>query len=79
MDDIYGGMKLEKWVSKWNKTTNFNLYSKTLQTEKEWCTNNSINFTPEILINGKSFPKEYKREDLLFFVEDLEESNILVN
>lgn len=79
MDDIYGGMKLDKWISKWNKTTNFNLYSKTLQIEKEWCTNNSINFTPEILINGKSFPKEYKREDLLFFIEDLEESNILVN
>ena len=28
------------------------------------------NFTPEILINGKSFPKEYDRQDLLFFIEE---------
>jgi len=78
MNDIYGDMKLDKWISKWNKVSDFNLHSKTLQLESEWCTENAINFTPEILINGKSFPKEYKREDLLFFIEDLEESNALV-
>jgi hypothetical protein len=32
------------------------------------------NFTPEILINGHSFPKEYDRADLVYFVEDLYES-----
>ena len=35
----------------------------------------AINFTPEILINGKSFPKEYSRTDLIFFIEDLEENS----
>jgi len=78
MDDIYGGMKVTDWVTKWEKTSNFDFVSKTLQLEKEWCTENAINFTPEILINGKSFPKEYKREDLLFFIEDLAENNTLV-
>ena len=44
-----------------------------LKTQKEWCSDHAKNFTPEILINGYAFPKEYKREDLFFFIEDLEE------
>ncbi|GAA4111007.1 hypothetical protein GCM10022393_08410 [Aquimarina addita] len=73
MDEIYSGMSYEKWISKWGKSLDQS-YLETIQIEKDWCTANAINFTPEILINGQSFPKEYKREDLLFFIEDLEES-----
>ena len=46
-----------------------------LEREKEWCKENTINFTPEILINGRSFPKEYNRSDLIFFIEELEENS----
>jgi hypothetical protein len=42
-----------------------------LKKEREWCEMNNINFTPEILINGKSFPKEYDRADLQYFINDL--------
>jgi len=73
MDDIYDGLAFEKWSSKWAINNGENKYIDTLKKGKEWCVSNAINFTPEILVNGKSFPKEYKRSDLVFFIEDLEE------
>jgi len=73
MDEIYDGMSFEKWITKF-KTANDKKENpiKILKYQKDWCTKHAINFTPEILINGYSFPKEYKREDLFFFIEDLE-------
>lgn len=78
MNVIYGGEDTSKWSSIFGETENIKTYLEVLNTEKEWCTNNGINFTPEILINGKAYPKEYKREDLIFFIEELEE-NCYVN
>ncbi len=74
MDEIYNGVKPEEWLNKWEDTTKKELYIKELEKESTWCKENAINFTPEILVNGKSFPKEYNRTDLIFFIEDLEES-----
>ncbi|WP_348742214.1 vitamin K epoxide reductase family protein [Tenacibaculum sp. 190524A05c] len=74
MSEIYGDVDYETWISTWRPSTNFDNYQEILKSEKEWCTTNAINFTPEILINGKSFPKEYSRTDLSFFIEDLEEN-----
>ncbi|WP_162288545.1 vitamin K epoxide reductase family protein [Tenacibaculum jejuense] len=73
LDEIYSGADYKKWLEKWNKDSHTTNPIETLKAEKEWCVENGINFTPEILINGKSFPKEYERGDLVFFVEDLEE------
>lgn len=73
MDDIYEGMEVKKWLSKWNKVEDLDQYFNVLKMQKDWCNTNAINFTPAILINGKSFPKEYDRTDLIFFIEDLEE------
>jgi uncharacterized membrane protein/thiol-disulfide isomerase/thioredoxin len=74
MSEIYGEVDYNNWLKKWNKSANFDKYQEVLISEKEWCKENSINFTPEILINGKAFPKEYSRTDLSFFIEDLEEN-----
>ena len=74
MNAIYGGMPPAEWMSEWGKCNNLKQYISVLEKESNWCNENAINFTPEILINGQSFPKEYKREDLLFFIEELEES-----
>lgn len=71
MHDIYNGMSTKKWFDTYGKS-NFNeTYIEFIRNEKSWCTENNINFTPEILINGYSFPKEYNRTDLKFFMEDL--------
>lgn len=73
MSEIYGNFTFKKWISKWGQASNKNTPLSILENQREWCTNNGVNFTPEILIQGKSFPKEYKKEDLLFFIKDLEE------
>lgn len=75
MDAIYEGQKPATWLKKWGECTDKEAYISELEKEKDWCTKNAINFTPEILVNGKSFPKEYNRTDLILFIEDLEENS----
>ncbi|MFY7670373.1 vitamin K epoxide reductase family protein [Tenacibaculum sp. MEBiC06402] len=74
MSEIYGEVDYDNWIAKWKKSTDFAKHQEVLNQEKEWCKANGINFTPEILINGKAFPKEYSRTDLSFFIEDLDEN-----
>ena len=75
MGEIYEGEKPLVWLQKWGACTDDTTYIAELEKENVWCKENVINFTPEILINGKSFPKEYSRTDLIFFIEDLEENS----
>ncbi|MCF6181075.1 vitamin K epoxide reductase family protein [Lutibacter sp.] len=75
LSDIYGEIDANTWLKKWNETIDKE-YFKTLKQQKEWCTNNKINFTPAILINGKQYPKEYERMDLLYFIDDLIEEQV---
>lgn len=75
MDDIYGQTSPERWLKKWGNTIDVDSYMTILEEQKNWCINNQINFTPEILINGKAYPKEYNREDIVFFIEELEENH----
>ncbi len=77
MHDIYGGMSTEKWLEKWGDCSDSEKYTAILTSESNWCKEKGINFTPEVLVNGKSFPKEYQREDLIFFIEELEEESSL--
>lgn len=74
MNQIYDGLNYDLWLKKWGQSKNKKTYVTVLQDEKEWCNQNAINFTPEILINGKSFPKEYQKTDLTHFIEELEEN-----
>lgn len=71
MDSIYNDKKFDIWISEWKGTKDKEFYSTIIKAQKHWCTKNEINFTPEILINGKSYPKEYRRKDIFFFIEDL--------
>ncbi|MGG8497137.1 vitamin K epoxide reductase family protein [Tenacibaculum sp. TC6] len=75
MNEIYEEGNSAIWLKNWGECKDVDTFVDELKIEKEWCKNNGINFTPEILINGKSFPKEYNRTDLVFFIEELEESS----
>lgn len=75
MHDIYGKYSPYDWLHKWNEPSE-EKYIETLSKGKSWCKKNNINFTPEILVNGISFPKEYSRTDLLFFVEEIIEEEV---
>lgn len=73
MHDIYNNVDAKSWLNKWKKCSNTHNYKTILETESHWCLDNNINFTPELLINGKVYPKAYDRGNLAFFIEDLNE------
>ncbi|MFK7832990.1 MAG: vitamin K epoxide reductase family protein [Winogradskyella sp.] len=71
MNDIYGDYSTEGWLKKWKECSEQKEYLSILQNEYSWCSENNITFTPEILINGQSYPKMYDRRELIHFIEDL--------
>ena len=75
MHDIYGEMNTTTWLTTWGLSTQEELYINTLERQYNWYVENGINFTPEILIDGYSFPSEYEREDLTYFIEELSEAS----
>ena len=79
MHDIYGDLNADQWLAKWNYCEAPKKYLDVLQKENDWSKSNNINFTPELLINGRSFPKEYNRPDLIYFIEDLAEKSLTDN
>ncbi|MBV7270713.1 vitamin K epoxide reductase family protein [Winogradskyella luteola] len=74
MHDIYGDLKPDVWIEKWGQCNDFNKFYSALQENRDWCISKALNFTPVILINGKEYPKEYNRTDLIYFIEELNES-----
>lgn len=70
LHDIYSGYQPSDWLKKWGEPLEPKNTYTTIRA-KEWCKRNSINFTPEILVNGRPFPNEYNRTDLIFFIDDL--------
>lgn len=73
MHDIYTNLDAKSWLTTWNTSDNSEIYKDILEAEYNWCLDNNINFTPEILVNGQSYPKAYNRSDLTYFIEDLNE------
>ena len=71
--NAYMNTPLTKWREKYG-----NLHNKSIlhiiADERKWCDRNSISFTPEILINGKAFPKDYDRIDLPIVLESIAEN-----
>lgn len=47
------------------------LYNKVMDEQRQWTQDNDISFTPALFVEGYLFPKEYKRKELLYFIEDL--------
>ena len=64
---------LEKWLAKWGEPNSLELNDALIK-QKEWCHNNGINFTPALFVNNRAYPKEYDKEDLVYFIEDLAEA-----
>lgn len=46
-------------------------YTDVLTAQKDWCIKSNINFTPAFYIQGYQYPREYDRNDLSLFIEDL--------
>lgn len=76
MDDAYSeNADLKVWLKKWKQPRKAQAYAQVLAEQQEWSHKNNAYFTPLLLINGKEYPSAYKRDELLFFIEDLIELN----
>lgn len=70
------GVNVEKWLQTYSKH-NTSDYYEILNSEKQWCTQNNINFTPAVYLNNKEYPREYDLSDLSLFLDDIiEEQNL---
>lgn len=77
LSEVYSDdVNLEKWLNNQDYKAS-NAYKDVLEKQSDWCIENTINFTPAMYLNGKLFPKEYDRKDLIYFIDDLiEQENI---
>ena len=71
MHEIYEGQTPENWFASWGNYKNTSTYDPILNSQNRWCLDRNIHFTPCILIEGRTFPKEYDRQDLKLFIDDL--------
>ena len=74
MHSIYEGQDENTWLKTYEQCSDTIFYCDILEQQYTWCVENNIHFTPEILINGRSYPNEYDRSDLILFIEDLNEN-----
>jgi len=70
MHEIYGTDDAEAWLKKWGNQRQPE-HLEILENSYNWCVDKDLNFTPELLINQRSFPEIYETDDFLYFIEDL--------
>ncbi len=71
LNEVYDeATDLKQWIVKHDGEIDTSI-EEILSDQKQWCQDNDINFTPAFYVNGKLFPFEYEKTDLLYFVDDL--------
>lgn len=73
LNDAYLNIPLSKWEDKYGKLQDVKILE-VIANERSWCDYNNISFTPEILVNGVAFPKEYDRQDFSLVLESIAEA-----
>ena len=74
---VYSDVSHLNWLEKWSDYENV-AYTNILIQEKKQCAGNNILFTPKIQLKRKSYPKEYDFEDVQYFLDDLLETEELI-
>ncbi len=78
MHTIYSeNVDIKKWLDTYKKYLATDTF-KILETQKQWCINNSINFTPATYLNQRAYPNAYDLTDLSLFLEELETENVKI-
>ncbi|PQB03570.1 vitamin K epoxide reductase family protein [Aureitalea marina] len=60
------------WLAR-RKTLQTTAYDTAIQAQKNWCLENSSHFTPALYLSDRPYPKEYLRQDILYFLDDIAE------
>lgn len=72
LHELYLTPDINNWLKKWETSDKLN-YLNDLNRQKEWCLENDKHFTPAVLLNGYSFPKEYEFSDIQYFIDEIVE------
>ncbi|WP_394759732.1 vitamin K epoxide reductase family protein [Flavobacterium sp.] len=72
LHDWFENKEEDKLLLKSTKITNLKI-NEILNQQFSWNKENKITYTPAIIINNHVFPKEYDRNDLIHFINDLED------
>jgi thiol-disulfide isomerase/thioredoxin len=67
---------LQEWMDVYQSNSNHEEIDLLYQLQNQWCIDNNSFQTPSIFINGYRYPKNYDRENLEFFVNELVEDEI---
>lgn len=76
--DWYNKTNLKNWLNKYYINVN-DKYDEILKVHNNWSTLNEINYTPAIFVNGYEYPKNYERENLEYFINELIEDELWHN
>jgi hypothetical protein len=76
MDNWYATKDDQKWLGRFSIADESMHFNNQLSEEQhKWFMANDFNFTPCLFINGYSYPKGYKIEELPFFINELIEDS----
>lgn len=64
---------IKDWIQQTEIKTN-KKFDEVMDAQMKWCIDNKVNFTPAFYVGVYAFPKQYKRDELLYFVEELIEN-----
>ncbi len=76
MRDWFKNREVDSWINKYGSPDQNNEYPRhCISSHTEWCTINSIIYTPETILGDSIFPKtHYEVVDLELFIETIKES-----
>ena len=77
MDYWYQTKDNEKWLSKYKSQTDLNQIEHILDSQQPWFSEQDLNFTPCLFVNGYRYPQGYDLKDLQFFIDELVEDESL--
>jgi len=78
MFQIYtDGVDVNKWLATYHAYIK-PLQQEILETKKNWCVENNINFTPAVYLNQREYPREYELTDINLFMDEIKEAQQVI-
>jgi len=70
LKEWFADRNVDSWQAKFGLSESA-MVQEILEAHKEWCTVNTVNYTPASILNDQFFPKSYEVKDLPLFIQDM--------
>lgn len=77
LENWYENKDIDKWLQEYGSDFNQEKIDLILKAQNNWCTENKLNFTPCMFINGYKFPESYEISDFSFYIEEILEDKTI--